>query len=55
MSGASEDILRWNWFLHEGFWLDDVNKFTRPWFAWCNTLFGELVLDLARRKPHLLF
>jgi meiotically up-regulated gene 157 (Mug157) protein len=42
-------------FLHESFNLHDVNDFTRPWFAWANTLFGELVLGLAQRKPHLLF
>lgn len=42
-------------FLHESFHMDDVHDFTRPWFAWANTLFGELILDLSRRKPHLLF
>ncbi len=41
-------------FMHEAFNKDDPSKFTRPWFAWANTLFGELVLDLASRKPHLL-
>ncbi len=41
-------------FMHEAFNKDDPTKFTRPWFAWANTLFGELILDLATRKPHLL-
>ena len=31
-------------FMHESFHCDDAAKFTRAWFAWANTLFGELVL-----------
>lgn len=34
-------------FMHESFHKDDPNKFTRPWFAWQNTLFGELILKLV--------
>ncbi len=41
-------------FMHEAFHQDDPSKFTRPWFAWANGLFGELMLDLVRRKPGLL-
>ena len=41
-------------FMHEAFNKDDPAKFTRPWFAWANTLFGELILDLATRRPQLL-
>ncbi len=41
-------------FMHEAFNKDDPSNFTRPWFAWANTLFSELILDLAARKPHLL-
>ncbi len=41
-------------FMHESFWKDDAGKYTRPWFAWANTLFGELILTLASRKPALL-
>ncbi|NDV69912.1 glycoside hydrolase family 125 protein [Dysgonomonas sp. 25] len=33
-------------FMHESFYKDDANKFTREWFAWQNTLFGELILKL---------
>ena len=41
-------------FMHESFHKDDPAKFTRPWFAWANTLFGELVLDIVRRKSKLM-
>ena len=34
-------------FMHESFHKDDANKFTRDWFAWQNTLFGELVIKLV--------
>ncbi len=33
-------------FIHESFNKDDASKYTRPWFAWQNTLFGELVIKL---------
>jgi hypothetical protein len=41
-------------FMHESFDKDDAAKFTRPWFAWANTLFGELVVKLAAERPGLL-
>lgn len=41
-------------FMHEGFHKDDARKFTRHWFAWVNTLFGELMLKVYRERPHLL-
>jgi len=34
-------------FIHESFNVHDANKFTREWFAWQNTLFGELILKLV--------
>lgn len=33
-------------FMHESFNVDNPDDFTREWFAWQNTLFGELVLKL---------
>lgn len=41
-------------FIHESFQQDDSSHFTRPWFAWANTLFGELILELSRTRPGLL-
>lgn len=34
-------------FMHESFHKDDPAKFTRYWFAWADTLFGELILKLV--------
>jgi meiotically up-regulated gene 157 (Mug157) protein len=41
-------------FMHESFMKDDPTQFTRKWFAWANTLFGELVLETYRTRPELL-
>ena len=41
-------------FMHESFSKDDAKKFTRSWFAWANTLFGELILTVHDRYPKLL-
>jgi len=41
-------------FMHESFHKDDESKYTRKWFAWANTLFGELVLKTYRQSPALL-
>ena len=32
--------------MHESFHKDDGAKYTRSWFAWANTLFGELIVKL---------
>jgi meiotically up-regulated gene 157 (Mug157) protein len=41
-------------FMHESFYKDDASKFTRKWFAWANTLFGELIVHLYQTKPGIL-
>ncbi len=41
-------------FMHESFNKNDPAKFTRAWFAWANTLFGELILKLDKTNPKLL-
>ncbi len=41
-------------FMHESFHKDDAKQFTRPWFAWANTLFGELILRIQTQFPRLL-
>lgn len=41
-------------FMHESFHKDDAKKFTRSWFAWTNTLFGEFLWKVYKQKPQLL-
>lgn len=41
-------------FMHEAFHKNDPKKFTRSWFAWANTLFGEFLWKVYKEKPHLL-
>ena len=41
-------------FMHEAFHMDDPTRFTRSWFAWANTIFGEFVLKVFRERPRLL-
>ena len=41
-------------FMHEAFHKDDPEKFTRSWFAWANTIFGELVWKTYQERPKLL-
>jgi hypothetical protein len=41
-------------FMHESYNRNDVSIYTRSWFAWANTLFGELIGRTAQRYPDLL-
>ena len=41
-------------FMHEAFHKDDAKNFTRSWFSWSNTLFGELLWETYTKKPELL-
>jgi hypothetical protein len=41
-------------FMHESYHKDDPARFTRSWFAWANTLFGELIGKIVQTKPQLL-
>jgi len=40
--------------IHESQSIYDEKDYTRSWFAWANSYFAEMVLDLADRKPHLV-
>jgi meiotically up-regulated gene 157 (Mug157) protein len=41
-------------FIHETFNKDNPAQFSRPWFAWANSYFGELMLKLNKEHPEVL-
>lgn len=41
-------------FMHESFHKDDPKNFSRSWFAWVNTLFGEFLWKTYKEHPQLL-
>ncbi|MDV6331283.1 glycoside hydrolase family 125 protein [Asticcacaulis sp. 201] len=41
-------------FMNESVGKDDAAIFTRSWFAWANSLYGELILTLLAQKPALI-
>jgi meiotically up-regulated gene 157 (Mug157) protein len=41
-------------FMHEGFDANDPSHYTRSWFAWADTIFGELIVKVYNERPHLL-
>lgn len=41
-------------FMHESFNKDNPADFTRKWFAWANTLFGELIIKTHQYHPQIL-
>ncbi len=51
-------ILQWSHagtgFMHETFHKDDAAKFTRHWFAWANTIFGELLYKMLEERKEVL-
>jgi meiotically up-regulated gene 157 (Mug157) protein len=40
--------------MHEAFDADDASQYSRAWFAWANSLFGELMLQVAAHHPRAL-
>ena len=41
-------------FMHEGFKGNNPKNFTRHWFAWANSFFGEMIWKVYREKRELL-
>ncbi|KAI1122755.1 glycoside hydrolase family 125 protein [Nemania abortiva] len=40
--------------IHESVNSFDATQWTRSWFGWGNAVFGQMMMELAERKPHLL-
>lgn len=41
--------------VHESINVNNIKQYTRPWFAWANSLFGQTILKIAAKKPYLIF
>ncbi|KAI0516867.1 hypothetical protein F5B22DRAFT_646601 [Xylaria bambusicola] len=41
--------------IHESVDVNMMSSYTRSWFAWANGVFASTMLDIAKRKPHLIF
>ncbi len=41
-------------FMHEAFHKDNPDDYNRKWFAWANTLFGELIIKVYNENPDIL-
>lgn len=42
------------YFMHESVHVDKPKDYTRPWFCWVNSLFGELILMIEEKYPEIL-
>ncbi|KAF9892454.1 hypothetical protein FE257_001563 [Aspergillus nanangensis] len=41
--------------VHESINVNNIKDYTRPWFAWANSVFAQTILKIARERPHLIF
>lgn len=41
--------------IHESIHVEHMSQYTRSWFAWANGVFAVTILDIAKRKPELIF
>ena len=41
-------------YMHESVDVDDPQHYTRHWFSWVNSLFGELILNVFENSPEIL-
>jgi meiotically up-regulated gene 157 (Mug157) protein len=41
--------------VHESINVTNIKTYTRPWFAWANSVFAQTILQVAEERPHLIF
>ncbi|KAF7716150.1 Exo-alpha-1,6-mannosidase [Penicillium ucsense] len=41
--------------VHESINVTNIEIYTRPWFAWANSVFAQTILKVAKERPHLIF
>ncbi|KAF4219665.1 hypothetical protein CNMCM5878_002724 [Aspergillus fumigatiaffinis] len=41
--------------VHESINVNNIKEYTRPWFAWANSVFAQTILKIAAERPHLIF
>ncbi|KAJ5900707.1 Meiotically protein [Penicillium subrubescens] len=41
--------------VHESINVTKIKTYTRPWFAWANSVFAQTILQVAEERPHLIF
>ncbi|KAL3474001.1 hypothetical protein BJX99DRAFT_232521 [Aspergillus californicus] len=41
--------------IHESINVNNIRAYTRPWFAWANSVFAQTVLKIAAERPALIF
>ncbi len=42
------------YFIHESVNVDNPKEYTRAWFSWANSFFGELIINLMKKSPQIL-
>jgi meiotically up-regulated gene 157 (Mug157) protein len=41
--------------VHESINVNNIVEYTRPWFAWANSVFAQTVLKIAAERPAIVF
>lgn len=41
--------------VHESIDVNHIEEYTRPWFAWANSVFAQTILKVAAERPELIF
>ncbi|PKY05593.1 DUF1237 domain protein [Aspergillus campestris IBT 28561] len=41
--------------VHESINVNNIKDYSRPWFAWANSVFAQTILKIAKERPALIF